>query len=424
MNNLRIIINRLFAAAAVLSVALMAVSAAGARAEDQEGGAPGDWLTRYSSARTLGMGGAFVAAADEPVGALWNPACMSRVYQNSFQMETARLFESTSINTISFSTPERDMLPGFGANLLSLSSGEFERTNEFNDVMGEFKEGDIAFLLTASKGLSRQLSFGASVKVVRQSVDEFTGTGFGADAGVLYDPVPSLSLGVSILNIGGPTIKLRDTSEKFPNEVRGGAALRLFSGKGIISSEVAYHSWYGVRLHGGAEFWAHPVMALRIGYNDTYLAGGLSFRLPNGLQLDYAASDHFLDVTHRIGISYSFGGYFASSRANPEVFSPIGARSVTKIHMKSRTRAEASAWALKIMDKSDIVVRRFSGKGQPPAHVMWDGKDKTGLPLPDGIYRYQLTVTDAEGRVFEGPEKEIEILTSGPRGNIPMIISE
>ena len=28
-----------------------------------------------------------------------------------------------------------------------------------------------------------------------------------------------------------------------------------------------------------------------------------------------------------------------------------------------------------------IVVRRFSGKGQPPQHVQWDGKDAYGRPV-------------------------------------------
>lgn len=422
MERLRIYIQRLSATAAVLSMVAVSVWATGASAEEQAGGAPGDWLTRYSSARTLGFGGAFVAAADEPIGVLWNPGCLTRVYQNTVHLETARLFESTSINGISFASPERTLLPGFGVTLLSLSSGEFEKTNEFNDVLGEFKEGDVAFLMTVSKSLNTRVSVGANVKVVRQSVDEFEASGVGADVGVLMDVLPDLSLGVSMLNIGGPTITLREIEEEFPNEVRAGAALRVLSDRGLITTELAYHSWYGTRFHGGVEFWVHPIMALRVGYNDTYMSGGVSFRMADGFQLDYAASDHFLGVTHRIGISYRFGGFFASSEAVPSVFSPIGTQSVTKIHLKSRTKAEARKWTLEIVDKSNIAVRRFSGNGQPPAHVMWDGKDEAGLPLADGIYRYRLVVFDAEGRKFIGPEREIEILTSGPQGDIPVII--
>jgi len=424
MKRFRTNIHRVPATAAALSLILIAAWATGVFAEEQEGGAPGDWLTRYSSARTLGFGGAFVAAADEPLGALWNPACLTQVYQNTIHLETARLFESTSINGISFATPERTLLPGFGITLLSLSSGEFERTNELNDVIGEFKESDMAFLITASKTLAQRLSVGANIKVVRQSIDEFEASGVGADVGVLFDVLPMLRLGVSMLNIAGPNMTLRDTEEQFPNEFRGGFALRVLSGRGLITTEMAYHSWYGTRVHGGTEFWVHPLMALRVGYNDDYLAGGLSFRLADGFQFDYAMGDHFLGVTHRVGISYRFGGFFASSEAVPPVFSPIGTQSVTKIHLKARTKTEAHNWNLQILDKSNIVVRRFSGSGVPPAHVMWDGKDESGLTVADGIYRYQLVVVDAEGREFVGPERDIEILTSGPQGDVPIIISD
>ncbi len=414
----------LFALILVLCLALVTFCATAARAQEQDGGAPGDWLSRYSSARTLGIGGAFVAAADEPLGALWNPACLTQVYQNAIHLETARLFEESTINGLSFASPERRILPGFGFTLLALSSGDFERTNELNDVIGSFNEGDMAFLITASKSLSSRLAVGANIKIVRQSIDEFQGSGVGGDVGLLFDLLPNMRLGVSMLNIGGPNITLRETEEKFPSEFRGGASMRVLSGRGLITTEIAYHDWYGTRFHGGTEFWIHPTMALRAGYNEEYLTGGISFRLSNGVQFDYGTGDHILGMTHRIGISYRFGGFFASSEAVPPVFSPLGTQSVTKIHLKSKTKADASSWKLQIIDKSSNIVRRFSGRGVPPSHVMWDGKDETGLPLPDGSYKYQLVVIDMEGHEFAGPERIVEILTSGPQGDVPIIISD
>jgi hypothetical protein len=66
-------------------------------------------------------------------------------------------------------------------------------------------------------------------------------------------------------------------------------------------------------------------------------------------------------------------------------------------------------------------VRTFGGKGLPPAHLLWDGKDETGLPLPDGVYHYQLVVNDTEGRRVVGPVRKVEILTSGPQGSVPVV---
>jgi hypothetical protein len=115
----------------------------------------------------------------------------------------------------------------------------------------------------------------------------------------------------------------------------------------------------------------------------------------------YGLASEEMGSTHRLGVSYRFGGFFASSEAEPGVFSPLGDRSVTKIQLKSKTKAQADTWALEIRDNTHQTVRRFGGKGAPPAHVMWDGKDERN-PLPDGLYAYELVVQDGEGRTING----------------------
>ena len=140
------------------------------------------------------------------------------------------------------------------------------------------------------------------------------------------------------------------------------------------------------------------------------------------MRLDYGLSDHDLGTTHRFGISYRFGGFHAASRANPPVFSPLGARAVTKFELTAHAKADVEKWRLEITDKSNSVVREFSGQSQPPSHVMWDGKDETGLPLPDGQYTYVLTVEDAEGRVMVGHPSLVQIATEGPRGSVPVLV--
>ena len=79
------------------------------------------------------------------------------------------------------------------------------------------------------------------------------------------------------------------------------------------------------------------------------------------------------------------------------------------------------SWALDVVNKSDEVVRRFGGAGQPPSHLEWDGKDENGLPLPDGVYRYSLVVKDAVGRAVTGPVRTVAISTGGPQGNVPLV---
>jgi hypothetical protein len=115
------------------------------------------------------------------------------------------------------------------------------------------------------------------------------------------------------------------------------------------------------------------------------------------------------------------GGFFASAKADPTIFSPTGEKAVTKIDLNARTKAETENWTLMLVNKSDETVRTFGGKGAPPAHLLWDGKDETGLPLPDGDYRYTLTVRDLEGRVIDSRTRVVQISTGGPQGAVPVL---
>jgi hypothetical protein len=403
--------------AAVAAVALAAsVPAATAVAQQQNAGAPGEWMTQYTTARTLGLGGAFVATADDPLGVLWNPAGLSAMDQNQLTFETARLFDDTNISGFSFAVPGR-RLPSFGLSILTIHSGDFERTNELNDALGTFHEGETAYLFTASKAFSTRWALGTNLKLVQQTVEDFNAGGFGVDLGGWYEIVPGIRLGGSVMNLAGQTLKLRAVPETFPVTLRGGAAARVLGGRALITAQIDQSQGLGARLHGGAEYWIQSGLALRAGYDDDAGTGGFSYRFSPHYQIDYAIADHPLGMTHRVGLSYRFGGFFASSSAEPAIFSPTGDKVVTKISLNARTKAEPDTWTLEILNKSDEVVRRFSGKGQAPSHIEWDGKDESGMPLADGTYRYSLVVKDRSGRTLTGPVRAVEISTAGPQGS-------
>lgn len=408
-----------FIAVALVTAGMLAPSVV--LAQDQTAGVPGDWLSRYSGARTIGMGGAFTATANDALGAVWNPAGLTFMSQNQVGFEHARLFEGTSLNAVSFVVPARSF-PTLGISMISLGSGEFEATDELNQSLGSFKEGDLAVLLTASKAFSTRFSLGTNVKIVRQSVEEFHSSGVGVDLGAMYHVTPALRLGASVLNIGGPSVSLRDVSEKYPVDFRAGFAYTFFGGIAMIGADYGHRSGPGSSIHVGTEVYPIESLGLRLGYDASEPAGGFSYHVNQAMRFDYGMSNHELGVMHRFAIAYQFGGFFANSQASPAVFSPMGEQSVTKFNIKARTKSEADTWNLEIYDKHNIIVRSFGGRGVPPAHVMWDGKDDNGLTLPDGIYRYRLTVRDTEGRELVAEEKKVEITTAGPQGSVPVIV--
>jgi hypothetical protein len=299
----------------ILALGLALVMAPFAQAEVTEttAGLPGDWLADYQGARAVGLGGAYVAAADGPLGSTWNPAGLSNMFQNQVMFETTRLFEDTSINAIGFGFPG-NRFPSFGFTALSLSSGAFERTSVLNEPLGEFESSDTAFLFSMAKSFGPQLSLGTNLKVVNQNVEEFSATGVGADLGMQYRVNKHIALGASLLNVGGPTMQLREADESYLTEIRGGFSLFLMDGKARLNGELDRRAGLKPTFHAGTEFWLVRSFALRVGFESTGAAGGFSYRMPNGFALDYGTADHELGLTHRVALSYNFGGFFGDRR--------------------------------------------------------------------------------------------------------------
>jgi len=408
--------NRKPALIILLMIVVALTNTPAATAAEATSGVAGDWLSRYASPRFVGLGGAMVAVADEPSAALWNPAGISWLKQNELQFASVQLTDDTAINGLGFAKPSNSM-PSFALNILNLNSGEFERTNELNESLGTFTQGDLVMALTAAQPLSRNWSVGANLKLARQTVEDFSGSGLGFDLGVMGRLTPGLMIGASALNLGGPKITLRDKEEAYATELRGGLAVSLLEGRSVTSAELVHRDGPGTEAKVGTEFWIQS-LALRVGYYIDNVSAGFSYRFRNGLQFDYGMADSELGMNHRFGLNFRFGGFYANSQANPDVFSPTGQHPVTKFLLTAHTKAEAKDWQLTIRDKSGEVVRSYAGQGSPPAHVIWDGKGETGMPLPDGQYRYRLTVTDLEGRTMEGLERKVEINTGGPQGSI------
>ena len=127
--------------------------------------------------------------------------------------------------------------------------------------------------------------------------------------------------------------------------------------------------------------------------------------------IDYGLNDNELGVAHRISLSYQFGGFFAGAEPDREVFSPLGRNPLAKFNLQTRTREIPKRWFLEIVDNSGQGRRNFKGKGSPPADIVWDGKDGSGNPLPDGVYYYKFYVDDGDGQKIEGHGGVIEIDT-------------
>lgn len=410
--NLSTSIRLLGAALTVLTLGVAWPAAAAGGGE----GLPGEWLNRHASARAAALGGARVALADEPLSALVNPAAAAWFERGAVQVNTTRLFEDTSVNSFSVALPERGR-PSLAFNVLALRSGDFEWIDNDRNVLGTFEEGNLAVGLAVAQPLTNRLAAGVQIKVVRQSLYDSNDSGLGFDVGLLGRLPRGVQVGISALNLGGPTIVMRLRDETYLRELRGGVAVPVSGGNGLLAIDAVQRPGADPQLHAGGRFRLQS-LELSLGYDIDNFAAGFSYSLPSGLQLDYAISDHDLGLVHRVGVIWRFGGFSAEATATPAVFSPTGTEPVTRFAMKARTRTDAASWKLEIIDGSGLVVRMYAGQGPPPADIVWDGKDTAGRPLPDGSYNYRLCVNESGGTSLQTRPGVVEISSGGPRGSI------
>jgi len=263
-------------------------------------------------ARPLGMGGAFVALADDANAASYNAAGLGYIDAPQLGFTNAQQFAGLiTYNYIG------GVLPLGRAGTLGASVGIL------GEDAGIYKEQTL--VLSYGRAFSQRLSLGVNLKSLGISFDEdnesvrenpyFADTSASAvslDLGAMVKLVTGLTVGVSAENLLPADVSISASEEdEVPMNLRVGlaynlagiaestqqAALRevLKSATGLL--EVAFRD--GERqAHVGAEVWLNKVVGVRAGYgaksgvnSTTTLALGGSARIPISqihLQLDYA----------------------------------------------------------------------------------------------------------------------------------------
>lgn len=286
-------------------------------------GEPDAWTIAGLGARPLGMGGAFVALADDIEALYFNPAGLAHLtsgvgtamYQPP-SLQTSRGFLGIGKNWVS------DRWPGAVAlGWHRLSSADIEITSTDERVLGEDDLSNDLLLLGTGVRPWEHWSFGVGLKYHRFSFHGFSESGVGVDVGtqgiygdyrvgaVLSDVGGTMLSGDSLATGGG------QVKDKIPTRMRLGVATTLkepwrwpVNLNLALDDTVNLQGTDASRLHAGAEVWGfHDRAAFRLGFQQyngpTFGLGG---RL-GSVQIDYAYL-FCLHVTdeHRIGTTFRF----------------------------------------------------------------------------------------------------------------------
>jgi len=154
-------------------------------------------------ARALGMGEAYTAVTNDISSIYWNPAGLALKSQDQIMFSHTAWIAGINYEFVAFS--KVTSLGTFGVSTALLHMDYMDVTEEeiFGPTGETFTCYDFMAGLTYSNEFTDKFSFGASIKYVREKLDEFDVNGIAVDIGSLYNTGwHNVTIGMAIKNFG------------------------------------------------------------------------------------------------------------------------------------------------------------------------------------------------------------------------------
>lgn len=284
------------------------------------GSTTGQILKLNTSARSSALGGAFLALADDPAAAFYNPSGLVRLEGNQVLLTHTMLPADISYEcgAASFKLNETNTL---GFTFGGLYTDEMDVTTPYHPggtgetfVYSAFHGG-----LSFGRWMTDRFSFGAGVRYLRINLmdSEYTVDTWNGYLGSLYDVgYRDTRFGVVIGNFG-PDIEFISEAYGQPLFISVGVLTRGYAAGDHYLDFVAEASKpkdATEQYSMGAEYWYRGMLALRTGYrfghDSLSWAGGLGINIGSGdvaFRLDYAYVDmDLLGENHQISLTAAF----------------------------------------------------------------------------------------------------------------------
>lgn len=163
-----------------------------------------NFLTIPIGVRATGMGGAFVAVADDGSGAYWNPGGLSRNKQGEVTIAHTKWIVDTKHDWLSTVIKlDNDNTIAFSINQLDYGEEEITTERDPEGTGQNWEAVDVAIGLSYARNLTDRFSIGGTAKYVRQKIWNETASSFALDVGLLFKTqLEGLNIGMSITNFG------------------------------------------------------------------------------------------------------------------------------------------------------------------------------------------------------------------------------
>ncbi len=301
---------------------LLFVSAAGSSAWASQGYAS---LKITSGARESAMGESGVAGAISATSIRWNPALLVE----GAKLEAAVHYTSWLVGTSQGGLfLKRRLGPAaIGVGLLYFSGGEIELRDSIpsDNPLATYSFSDLSLAFGGAVELVKGTKVGLVARYFSERLWNYSGSNWGLDAGLSFEPLSGLNFGFSIVDLGFD-IRLKGQVFKPPMTMRAGGSFTHDWSKNVetaLNLDFLYRPYDqepGVRT--GLEVKLFNLLSLRAGVKMLYLEDEKLQILPptefltfgigvahKGVSVDYALVPYErmdLGLTHRISLNLAF----------------------------------------------------------------------------------------------------------------------
>jgi len=293
-------------------------------------------VTFAPSARSEGMGRAYVAIADDATASWWNPAGLAFLSNRNISAMHTKLApglaDDVYFEYLGYAQSTKDW-GGLAASIAYLTYGDILGTDAEGRATGTFTSYEIVPSVAYGTALAKDLGIGVNLKVIHVNYAPSwavmegkagKGTTFGADIGILYKR-ERWSAGACFQNLG-PNLTLIDADQSSPinRNLKVGVAANVWQGnigRFIAAFDVNKPFVFaedGPIVSGGGEFLFSELLALRLGYiterwyTKYFPIEGPTFGIGlqyKGVRFDYAnvpQSKELQDKVNKFSISAQF----------------------------------------------------------------------------------------------------------------------
>lgn len=286
-----------------------------------------EFLRVDMSSRAAALGGTFNSSNDDVDVIFYNPAGLGLLSDMPLSINYINYLLDINLASLAFSK-NFEKLGRFAAGIKYINYGDFYEADDSGNKTGNYNAGEFAFLVGYSNRLDNNFYYGANIKFIYSSIQDYSSTAIAFDLGLHYTfPEQLFDVSFSILNIGTQLSKYIDTEEDLPLDFTLGASkkiehlpLKLFLDFHKLNDD--YNDFFErfKTFSIGGEFALSKALTLRVGYDNEKredlkigtFSGLAGFNFGIGINIqDYKfnyAYSSFGEVgaLHRIGLTTSF----------------------------------------------------------------------------------------------------------------------